>query len=264
MFGFCAGSFIAAGAYRLPRGLNWVNDRSRCNSCHHILAWYDLVPVISFLWLRGRCRYCRAKIPLRNLLIELYMGAIFLLAYIYLLKFGIWYLVFSLLLASCFLLLALIDYDLYILPDPILSFMALIGLAYLIFFGAPTYEFRPVAINAIQTVGVYPHLSWLLVIKAILLLLVFWILWLATKGKAFGFGDAKYLAVLALLFGLRGSIITMMAATFLGGLVSVALLASKRAGLKTQLPFGVFLSTAATAYILGGAWFYAHFGYWFF
>ncbi len=75
-FGLCLGSFMTALVYRLPRGLNWTTDRSRCPSCGHALGVPDLVPVFSWLALRGRCRHCRTPIPARYPLIELGVGAV--------------------------------------------------------------------------------------------------------------------------------------------------------------------------------------------
>ena len=75
--GLCLGSFMTALAYRLPRGLNWTTDRSRCPSCGHTLGVPDLVPLFSWLFLRGKCRHCHTPIPVRYPLIELAFGLLF-------------------------------------------------------------------------------------------------------------------------------------------------------------------------------------------
>jgi leader peptidase (prepilin peptidase)/N-methyltransferase len=72
--GLCLGSFTTALVYRLPRRLNWTTERSRCPACHHVLGPLDLVPLFSWLFLRGQCRYCRAPISARYPLIELGFG----------------------------------------------------------------------------------------------------------------------------------------------------------------------------------------------
>ena len=66
LIGLCIGSFYLVIGKRLPIGVNVVNDRSRCDICGHVLAWYELVPVISYLFLRGRCHYCKGRISLLN------------------------------------------------------------------------------------------------------------------------------------------------------------------------------------------------------
>lgn len=74
ILGLCIGSFVTALTYRIPRKLNWTTDRSRCTSCNHVLGVPDLVPVLSWLCLRGKCRHCSASIPARYPLIELGFG----------------------------------------------------------------------------------------------------------------------------------------------------------------------------------------------
>lgn len=77
--GLCVGSFVTALAYRLPRGENWVSARSRCTACNHALGAVDLVPVLSWVFLRGRCRHCGTRISARYPAIELVVGGAFAL-----------------------------------------------------------------------------------------------------------------------------------------------------------------------------------------
>src|SRR3954469_3238107 len=76
IFGACIGSFITALVYRLPRKENWVSARSRCPSCNQTLQTLDLIPIISWLYLRGKCRYCRTGVPVRYPAIEILCGLI--------------------------------------------------------------------------------------------------------------------------------------------------------------------------------------------
>lgn len=82
VMGLAVGSFINVVADRVPAGQSIVRPRSRCPSCSTELRTRDLIPVLSYLWLRGRCRYCRARIPLRILIVESVTGLAFLLAYL--------------------------------------------------------------------------------------------------------------------------------------------------------------------------------------
>lgn len=75
--GLCFGSFLSAVTYRVPRKLNWTTDRSRCTSCGHALGVPDLVPVFSWMFLRGRCRHCGTSISVRYPLLELGFGIVF-------------------------------------------------------------------------------------------------------------------------------------------------------------------------------------------
>lgn len=77
--GICLGSFTTALVYRIPRKLNWTTDRSRCTSCHHALGVLDLVPIFSWVFLRGKCRHCGARVSIRYPLIELGFGLTFAL-----------------------------------------------------------------------------------------------------------------------------------------------------------------------------------------
>lgn len=77
MVGVVAGSVANALIYRLPRGISWWKGRSMCPECKHALAWYDLIPLLSYLFLKGKCRYCRKPIAIRYFLVELVMGIAF-------------------------------------------------------------------------------------------------------------------------------------------------------------------------------------------
>ena len=78
LLGVCLGSFFYVIAYRLSRNESWVSGRSRCDNCSHKLSWYDLIPLLSFVLLRGRCRYCKEKIDNNHIAMELLMGVGFL------------------------------------------------------------------------------------------------------------------------------------------------------------------------------------------
>jgi len=76
VFGACIGSFITALVYRLPRGEDWISARSRCPECENTLHAPDLIPILSWVYLRGKCRYCRAGVPIRYPMIEIICGLI--------------------------------------------------------------------------------------------------------------------------------------------------------------------------------------------
>jgi prepilin signal peptidase PulO-like enzyme (type II secretory pathway) len=81
--GLIFGSFLTAVTYRVPRGLDWVSARSKCTACGHALGVLDLIPVFSWLFLRGKCRHCGVKISARYPLIELSTGLVFMVAACY-------------------------------------------------------------------------------------------------------------------------------------------------------------------------------------
>jgi len=131
VLGLCFGSFLNVCIYRLPLGISVVTPRSACPKCKHGIALYDNMPVLSWLILRGRCRYCKAKISPRYLIIELLTGLLFLLCY--------WYFGFTISMvkycAFGFLVLGLIftDADTKLLPDKLTLTGLALGIAFSLF-----------------------------------------------------------------------------------------------------------------------------------
>ncbi|OGD08879.1 hypothetical protein A2397_05950 [Candidatus Amesbacteria bacterium RIFOXYB1_FULL_44_23] len=78
LLGAMMGSAANALIDRLPRNESWVSGRSHCDKCKHVLNWYDLLPVFSYLLVKGKCRYCKSPIPPRNLLVEMFLGLAFI------------------------------------------------------------------------------------------------------------------------------------------------------------------------------------------
>ena len=83
IIGACLGSFYLVVGKRLPKNEDIILSRSKCDSCNHTLFWYDLIPIFSYIFLLGKCRYCHKKISITNLLIEISMGLLFSIGYIY-------------------------------------------------------------------------------------------------------------------------------------------------------------------------------------
>ncbi|HHY61318.1 MAG TPA: prepilin peptidase, partial [Clostridia bacterium] len=121
ILGLIIGSFLNVCIYRLPRRESVVFGKSRCPHCHHALGAADLVPVVSYLWLRGRCRYCGGPISGQYPTVELVTGVVFLVTYLVtgwdLLLLKYWFL-FALL-----ILIAFIDINLLLIPNPLVALM---------------------------------------------------------------------------------------------------------------------------------------------
>ncbi len=243
LIGLCFGSFVNAFVWRLHEGRNWVNERSECTHCHHSLAPKDLVPVISWLLLRGKCRYCKKKIddtPLSELLVP----TLFVVSYIWwpltLQGNGLFVFVCWLIFVIGFVALTLFDLRWFLLPDAVV--FPLMGLA------------------AVQVLG-----SWLLfggswhaavgsVIGAIAISGTFWLLYYMSQGKWIGFGDVKLGVVLGLLAGgLLQACLVLFIASFIGMLVALPLLVMGKASRKSHLPFGPLLLAGMVVVQLFGA-----------
>lgn len=248
-FGTAVGSFILVIAERYNTGLPFLKGRSICFSCGKKLSQKDLLPVLSFLFLRGRCRYCGAKIPKSTFWTEIIMGALCVLAAFKsgLLGFPIilnpYFIIQFLLLLSIFATLLLITiYDLkhFIIPDSFLIFLFLFAFLYLV------------------VVADLPLLSHLLsgVAVALPLLLVF----LISRGGWLGFGDVKYIFVIGFFLGLVQGLSAVILAFWIGAAFALSALFLKRFlhnrslpllgnnfTIKSEIPFGPFLSLGTIA-----------------
>ena len=239
IFGTAIGSFLNVVIHRLPRDKSIVRPGSACTGCGAAIRWYDNVPIIGYLVLRGRCRDCGAKISPRYPLVELLTGIVFYLVYRECgLSFALGVnLVFSALLIA----ISFIDLDFRIIPD-ILSVggmavgLALAGLHSLIL---STYE---------------PFLDSLIGV-----LLGGGILWaiaffyeLLRKREGMGGGDIKLLAMIGSFCGIKGVIFSLVAGSMAGTIVGIPLMLIKGEGTKYALPFGPFLSFGALLYVLIG------------
>lgn len=222
MFGLLFGSFLNVCIYRLPRGLSVVWPGSACPNCEKPIAFYDNVPVFSWLILGGRCRNCKQKITPRYLMVELINGLLFLGCY--------WHFGLTLATLKCavfgFLLLGLIftDAETHLLPDK----MTLPGLALgLIFsFVVPVNDLLSMLLPGVIELPVSSDLSWRLLsfMDAALGALVgasflygigaAYFRWRGVEGM--GFGDVKLMAMMGAFLGLRLTIFTMMTASLAG------------------------------------------------
>ncbi|MCS7033232.1 MAG: prepilin peptidase [Phycisphaerae bacterium] len=176
--GACVGSFLNVVVWRLPRQQSLVSPPSRCTSCGHRLAWYDNVPVFGWLWLGGRCRYCKARISIRYPIVEAVTGAIFVVFYIAMfdLQWGPcrptprplsisedWpiYGLYMFLLA-CLLAASLIDAELYVIPLEICLLLAGVGLLVHVLVDSPTLAGNVIVSPAWAAVAAGGTIGWLL------------------------------------------------------------------------------------------------------
>jgi len=248
--GACIGSFLNVCIHRLPVDESVVRPGSRCPRCAAPIAWYDNLPVLSWLWLRARCRQCRAPIPFRYLLVEVATGTLAVLA---LLAFGptsegAVAFAFS----AALLLITFIDLDHRIIPDEVsLPGIAVgLGLAAL-----------PGGIGIVNSLGG-------VLLGGGLLWAVAWGYERSTGVEGMGFGDVKLLAMIGAFLGWQAILPVLVLASVTGALTGVALLVSEgasrtgrrvvarlglrallpfaqRAARRTAIPFGPFLALGA-------------------
>ncbi len=286
VLGLAFGSFLNVCIYRLPRGLSVVAPRSSCPRCHTAIKFYDNIPVLGWLLLRGRCRQCRGRISARYLLIELLTGVLFLTCYA---KLGL-----TLAALKCaifgFLLLGLIftDAETKLLPDKLT--LTGLGLGLLFSLLVPVNDLATQLLPGLISLPVSSDVSWPLLsfIDALLGAAVgasfiygagaIYMRWRGVEGM--GFGDVKLMAMVGAFLGLRLTVFTLFAATLAGSFFGVGTVfvvwikrtrrrmlrhhedlrqARRRAWQSAamvyryyQMPFGVFLgSMALVAFLFG-------------
>lgn len=232
ILGLCLGSFLNVVIHRLPLGQSLLRPRSRCPHCGHaIRPWHNL-PVLGWLWLRGRCADCRAAIPVRYPLVEL-AGGLFTLTAV--LAFPTpWHSAAALWLFLSLLAVFFIDLEHRIIPDEISLGGTVLGL-----------------VLAHWTIGLRPALAGA-VAGAAGLFLVGWFYRRIRGRDGMGFGDVKLAAMLGAFLGLSGLVMTVLFASVLGSATGIALIAVRRGSGATALPFGSFLAPAAVVALLWG------------
>jgi len=251
--GLCIGSFLNVCIHRLPHGLSVVRPRSACPSCLGLIAWYDNIPLLSWLMLRGRCRACGAPIALRYPLVEAVTGALFVAALVVdgpTLEAAV---------TACFgaalVALILIDAEHQLLPDAITlpGIAAGIALSPLRAAVAPVAADRPVAalVHAVAAAALGYAIPWALNGA--------YHGWQALRRVAkparedgIGRGDYKLLAMIGAFLGTRLLLFTLFAGAVSGAAWGLTLMATRGYGLKSKLPFGVFLGGAALLALFAG------------
>src|SRR5262245_9724298 len=227
-FGAVAGSFLNVIIYRLPLGKSVVWPSSACPQCGRELSWYENVPVVSWLALRGRCRPCRAPISARYPLVEALTATMFAAAWWY---YGPGPLLVSRLVFGCILIaLFAIDLEHHLLPNAITLPGVAAGFAFS-FFAEPGWLASLIGIVAGGGV----------------LFGIAEAYYRVRHEEGLGMGDVKMLAMIGAFLGWRLALVTLMLASLTGSAVGLVLVVSQRAGMKYALPFGTFLALGAAA-----------------
>jgi leader peptidase (prepilin peptidase)/N-methyltransferase len=257
LLGLAVGSFLNVVIYRLPKILerNWLSEcaqlrgetdpaaekkltlaapRSHCPQCGHAISALENVPILSYLFLKGRCRSCKRPIGLRYPLVEALSG---LLSGYAIWRFGISWAGFgALFFIWCMIALAFIDIDTQLLPDSITLPLLWAGLL-LNLIGTFT-DIESAVIGAVAG-----YLS---------LWAVYWVFKLATGKEGMGYGDFKLLAAIGAWFGWQMLPLTILASSMTGAVLGIAMIVFAQHGRNIPIPFGPFLAVAATAVLFWG------------
>ena len=234
VLGAALGSFLNVLIYRLPEETSIIFPASRCPHCRKAIRFYDNIPVISYILLKGRCRECHEKISFRYPLVELITAVISLLLFW---KFGLAFqYLFSFIFVCALMVITFIDLDHQIIPDVI----TLPGIP--IFFLAAVFAMNLRFLDA--------FLGFL--IGGGCLYGIAFVYELVTKREGMGGGDIKLLAMIGAFLGWQSLLFVLLVSSLLGAVVGISVMMVKGQDMKYAVPFGPFLSFAAVAYIFFG------------
>src|SRR3989339_1759394 len=225
LFGAVVGSFLNVVILRLNTGQSIVSGRSKCFTCAKKLKWHELLPIVSFVFLRGKCSACKTKISWQYPLVETMTGIIFVLLFQQsqisnlktqnFLDFGFWILIFSFL-----IIIAVYDYRHQIVPN----------LFVWIF-------------NGLAFIGLFRIFNWNNLLAGFILFAFFALLWGVSRGRWMGFGDAKLALGIGWLLGMAKGAAAITLAFWIGAIIGVLLiyLSKNKYGMKSSIAFGPFM-----------------------
>ncbi len=235
LLGLSFGSFLNAWEWRLRMGIPLSKKRSMCRSCQHPLSPPDLIPVVSFLFLRGHCRYCQTPISKQYPLVEATMGLIFFLVGLAHWNNGM--VAFPELIRDLFILFILTFLFIYDLKYQELPDAATVPSIFIIGLASYLYEWRSLSSLLI---GMFVGAG------------MFLLQYLISKGKWIGGGDIRLGALMGVVLGWPVILVALFLAYVGGSLIAVSLLLLKKTTWKSQMPFGTFLAVATVVAMIWG------------
>lgn len=241
-FGLIIGSFLNVCIYRIPKKHSIVSPPSHCTGCDTRLKAWDLIPVFSWILLRGKCRYCGARVSARYPIVEGLTSLVFDLLYF---RFSISVEFLAAIVLSILLICeAFVDYDLKLIPNEFIIAGMLSGTALFVY-------------NLFYQVDMYGDRAWYNPILGIVsgagtLLLVAIVGSVVCKTDAMGMGDVKLLAVIGLFLGWRLTLVALLLSVILAAIVSFVLILSNKVNGKSEVPFGPFIAIGTFIAMLYG------------
>ena len=238
ILGAAIGSFLNVVIDRLPAGKSIAYPPSSCDACQHRLSWPDLIPVFSYIFLGGRCRYCKAKIPQRVFWVELGTG---LLTGLLFWRFG-WKPILPVMIVYCSALIAIgmIDLKEGLIFPAIVFPVALVALI-VNFFIPKLYSVHNLLFGLTGAA-----------FGLVFLLLAFVLSKVILKREGMGLGDVYMAAMMGLMVGFPNIIVALFGGIILGGLVAIFLVSAKKKSTRDVIPFGDFLAIGTIVTLLWG------------
>lgn len=224
LFGLFLGSFLGVLIERIPKGKDIFLDRSRCDFCHKKLEASDLLPLLSFFFLKGKCRYCKKQLSIFYPSIELVTGVIFFFVAWQMANTSIVFvsILYSFFISAVMIVIFFTDYKYGIIPDKVVYPSYFVVLIYNLFF----YNVDSI-VYVLSGLGAGGF---------------FLFLFLVTKGRGMGFGDVKFAVLMGLLLGFPLVVYGVYLAFLTGAAVSLILILWRKKSIKNTIPFGPFLA----------------------
>ncbi len=258
IFGTVIGSFLNVCIYRLPKEESIVYPGSHCTLCNEPISFYNNIPILSYLFLRGKCSKCNSKISFRYPLVEILTGLLFL-ATVW--SFGLsietlFYLIFI----SALIPITFIDLEHMIIPNVITYPGIIVGILYNALKTDWNYSLELINNFSLGMQNFFLLLSEVPILDSIfgvilgggILLLIAYVYEVVKKRQGMGMGDVKLLAMIGAFFGWEGVLFVIFLGSILGSVIGISIIIAKRGDLKYALPFGPFLSIAAVIFIFTG------------
>lgn len=250
LLGICVGSFLNVCVWRIPRGESIVSPPSHCPKCDHSIRWYENIPLLSWLCLRGKCSKCKEPISSRYFCVELLTGVLFLLVWFRVINLGLPVALilpaFALFATTVMLMVmtSFIDLDHRLIPNKVTYPSMAFGFIWAILYPGLWHA-----------KGSFAALSFACASAAVfgLSLAIF-----AVVGKkifkkdALGWGDVKYVVAIAALLGPKAAFVTVLAGSIIGAVVGVGVIIVKKKDLKVSIPFGPCLAAGTLIWMLRG------------
>lgn len=237
IFGTIIGSFINCLVWRLKNNKNFVIERSQCPKCEKKLAWYENIPIFSFLVLRGKCRTCKEKIPSYYFWMEFFTGILFMFVWWFNTKnnfFNLYQFVFELVIVSILIFIFLYDALYKEISSKLIWFTVLIILIY--------YYFT-LNLNYLSILG-----------GAMLGFGFFALQYFVSKGRWIGGGDVRYGLLMGVLLGFGKTVIALLFSYWTGAIFGVCLMIFKKEKINSEIPFGTFLTVGTLFAFYFGEW----------
>lgn len=234
VLGLLVGSFLNCVVYRLETKDSFLRGRSFCPKCKYVLAWYDLIPVLSFVWLKARCRHCKKKISIQYPLVELATGFLFLLAFVFAPWPDLGFLIYEWIIFSFLVLIFVYDLKHYIIPDRFL----LPAISLVVFFRAAELFSNELLKRDLGISAVGLAWPWVAGLAASGF---FFLIWLISRGKWMGFADCKLGFLLGLFLGWPNIIVALFFSFLIGSVIGLILISVKKKKLRSEVPFAPFL-----------------------